>query len=737
MNKLLLILCSLFCWANVSFSQADIAEARTLPLGTEVTLTGIVTNGEELGIIRYLQDNTAGIALYPGTGSVSNFPETVKRGDAIEVTGTLKEFNGLLEVDPISSFTVVSSNNALPAAKVLSPNEVNGSNEGELVEIQNATMKDGGSVFTGNKTYPFNVGGEESVIYVRTNHELVGQNIPLATVNITGIVSVFSGNYQVLPRDAVDLEIADDFYINSALEQTDIQEDKITISWTTNSPGTSTLMYGTEINVLDQEVTSTAMTTNHSVEITGLEPASFYYVQASSNNGNSTITSLEKIYSTASKSTGAMQIFFTREVDGTVSNGSWANGYTPAIMEASILDRISKAKNTIDVSMYNVNRVVLIQALTAAYNRGVQVRYIADNETLNSALDPPPPFKVIRGNVDGLMHNKFFVIDAASQDDAWVLMGSTNMTEQNLANDHNNMIFLQDQTIAMAYTMEFEEIWGTDGPEPGVFNLKFGPDKTDNTPHLFKVRNFLIESYFSPSDNTSLEIANALKTANTDIQVALLVLTNNELSNTLLSEHNAGISVRGLVDQVNSTGSDFEYLQNNGVNMVKETFEGSLHHKYCIIDATSPDSDPQVITGSHNWSGGADTRNDENTLIFHDKNIANIFYQEFEARWCESNAGESCTTNIEEVNEIKGFTAKVFPNPVVSETQVEFSLEAQNDVTLSLFSATGQRIQSSILRGVQGKQTTTLYLSALPSGNYFVHFNVNGKNAIRLIQKVD
>ena len=737
MNKLLLIFCGLFCWANVSFSQANIAEARGMALGTEVTLTGIVTNGEELGIIRYLQDNTAGIALYPGTGSAANFPETVKRGDALQVTGILKEFNGLLEVDPISSYTVVSSNNALPAAKILSPNEINGDNEGQLVKVSSATFKDGGSVFSGNKRYAFSVGGEESDIYVRTNHELVGQNIPLATVNLTGIVSVFSGNYQLLPRDAVDMEIADDFYINSALEQTDIQENAITISWTTNSPGTSTLMYGTEIGTLDQEVTSTSMTTDHSVELTGLNPASFYYVQASSNNGNSTVTSLTKIYSTASLSTGATLIFFTREVDGTVSNGSWANGYTPAIMEAAILDRISKAKTSIDVSMYNVNRVVLIQALSEAHNRGVQVRYIADNETLNSALDPPPPFRNIKGNVDGLMHNKFFVIDADSQDDSWVLMGSTNMTEQNLANDHNNMVFLQDQTVAQAYTMEFEEIWGTDGPDPGVFNLKFGPDKTDNTPHLFKVRNMLVESYFSPSDNTSLEIDKALKTANNDIQVALLVLTNNDLSNTLLNEHNAGISVRGLVDQINSTGSDFEYLQNNGVNMVKETFEGSLHHKYCIIDGNALDSDPQVITGSHNWSGGADTRNDENTLIFHDKNITNIFMQEFEARWCESNAGANCTTGLEEVNEIAGFTANVFPNPVVDQTQLEFSLEERNDIIISLWSPSGQLIQSSALRGIQGTHTETLYLSSLPSGNYFVSFNVNGKNAIRLIQKVD
>ena len=69
-----------------------------------------------------------------------------------------------------------------------------------------------------------------------------------------------------------------------------------------------------------------------------------------------------------------------------------------------------------------------------------------------------------------------------------------------------------------------------------------------------------------------------------------------------------------------------------------------------------------MITGSHNWSAGAETRNDENTLIFHDELMANIYIQEFEARWCEVMGGAECTTTSqEEVNEIPGFDATVFP----------------------------------------------------------------------------
>ena len=59
---------SLFAFIALGFSaevqaQSSIAAARTQATGT-VTVRGIVTNGAELGPIRYLQDNVAGIAAY-------------------------------------------------------------------------------------------------------------------------------------------------------------------------------------------------------------------------------------------------------------------------------------------------------------------------------------------------------------------------------------------------------------------------------------------------------------------------------------------------------------------------------------------------------------------------------------------------------------------------------------------------------------------------------------------------
>jgi len=49
---------------TTGYAQENILEAREMPIGTVVTVKGIATNGSELGIIRYMQDATAGIAAY-------------------------------------------------------------------------------------------------------------------------------------------------------------------------------------------------------------------------------------------------------------------------------------------------------------------------------------------------------------------------------------------------------------------------------------------------------------------------------------------------------------------------------------------------------------------------------------------------------------------------------------------------------------------------------------------------
>ncbi len=48
-----------------------------------------------------------------------------------------------------------------------------------------------------------------------------------------------------------------------------------------------------------------------------------------------------------------------------------------------------------------------------------------------------------------------------------------------------------------------------------------------------------------------------------------------------------------------------------------------MHHKVLIID------EQIVVTGSYNFSNNAETRNDENTLVIYNSEIAALYLQEF------------------------------------------------------------------------------------------------------------
>ena len=141
------------------------------------------------------------------------------------------------------------------------------------------------------------------------------------------------------------------------------------------------------------------------------------------------------------------------------------------------------------------------------------------------------------------------------------------------------------------------------------------------------------EVYFSPSDNTTFNISEAIKTADVEIDFGLLVFTNNQLANTIVERHDDGVEVNGIIEQVNTQGTEYDFLLEQGINVLShQGFGDQFHHKYCIIDHGDVNSDPIVVSGSHNWSGAAETNNDENTMIIHDANIANQFYQEFHQR---------------------------------------------------------------------------------------------------------
>jgi hypothetical protein len=280
---------------------------------------------------------------------------------------------------------------------------------------------------------------------------------------------------------------------------------------------------------------------------------------------------------------------------------------------------------------------------------------------------------------------------------------------------------VQDKALAKSYRIEFNEMWGGNTLTPDLTISKFGEFKTNNTPEKFIIDGKPVELYFSPSDGTNAAIAQALESADASIEFALLVITQNTLSNIIIDKSmNPFITVDGIVNDINTNGSDFQEMVDAGVNVIAHDIESSLHHKYAIIDHNDFQSDPLVVTGSHNWSATAGSVNDENTLIIHSAEIANQFYQEFTARVSE-------VLSAEAYSEVQ---VRLYPNPASDWVTLEF--QGNGDAaTISVYTLEGKVVQQLNLNSFSGANGLTLNVSNLPAGLYLLQYNEGNRSGVQ------
>jgi DNA/RNA endonuclease YhcR with UshA esterase domain len=730
------------CLCFITLVEAQIipiSDARALPVGSTVTVNGNVTSGIEFGTIRYIQDGTAGIAVF------STSLAAVQRGDNITVTGVLTQFNNLLELAPVTSVTINSSGDPDPAPLVLTPSQMNESNESMLVRVNNVTFTTTGT-FQSNGTYNILSNGEPGVIFIRSSNPLVGSPIPTSTVSVYGINSQYGSQYQLLPRNANDIIFSSVISIIQQPTPFNISTSAFDINWKTDMSGNGFLRYGLTPALELGTLNGPSNATNCTVNISGCTPATVYYVQSYSVSGTDTAFSGVKPFITASNSSGVIKAYFDRPVDNSAAiPGSNLAISIPNLFDDTLKAFIDRVTTTLDIAMYTIDdsgTALVIQAINDAWNRGVRVRIVTEGGNTNAGLallNPAIPVQLSPTTAFyyGIMHNKFFVGDAndADPNKPVVMTGSTNWSNQQLYTDRNNLLFIQDQALARVYTMEFEEMWGGNGNFPVPSNMKFGPDKTDNTPHILNIAGKKVESYFSPSDNTNTQIINTVGTADTDLFFATMVFTRYDIAYAMEDRIvNHGVNVAGIVnDSSNGSGTSFLILQgvigNNMLLFDHASQPGILHHKYMIVDHGNFNSDPLVLTGSHNWSSAATQKNDENTLIIHDALIANQYYQEFHSLYNTSGGALGLENNIETSGKFL-----VYPNPSNGKFSVVYSSEGNDDTNISISDITGRVVFELPVNSSAGLNEVVIDQQFLSKGVYFVRVGEeNTTNVMRLI----
>ena len=766
--KKLTLLALLACAASWHTVQAQtpitIAAARALAptangvAGPTVTVRGIVTNGDELGssvsIIRYIQDGTAGIGVYTSGGVSGPLVAPLVPGDSILVTGGLKMFRGLLEIDPITSLTVLAGNRPIPAPVVFPSAQAASAYaeqyEGMLVRINGLTSVNttgGASVtaFSANTTYRLN-NNATLATYVPTNSTgpdgLIGKPSPTGTFDAVGIMSQYSsaaasttGGYQLLNRKYGDFIQGLTPNLTSTPVPSNISTTGFTVSFNTFNTGNTQLSYsttptGTFINVAG----NTALTNTHTQALTGLQPATVYYVQAISVNSVGRSESRVVPMITASLSSGRMKTYFTRPVDNTLALAGNNAVHAPNGSIADTLARyIGRATQTLDITIYNWNNAVILNAVNAAHARGVAVRVIYEDDNANASIASltaaiPRIFRPAQAGSSGssIMHNKFVVIDANNTNPnvPMVWTGSTNWTPAQLSTDRNNVVTVQDQSLARVYTMEFNEMWGSATATAGT--PLFGSRKTDNTPHYLVIGGKRVESWFSPTDNVNARLIETVRTADFDLHVLSMLVTRADIGRAIADQ----VTQRGIAtcsdgltnDTSGVAGFVFRTIRGGGMGSryLLDRLTGIMHHKTLIVDASAPQSDPTVFVGSHNWTASADTENDENTLVIHDQRITNQYYQEYAARIAEQNQVITACRIVlaTKTGTVQASTMQVYPNPTRGSFQVHLASTSARTATIVLRDATGRVVltQTQTLTG----NDLAIDATALKSGLYMV-----------------
>jgi phosphatidylserine/phosphatidylglycerophosphate/cardiolipin synthase-like enzyme len=723
MKKISLLFYFFFALITVHAQLITISTARTYAVGAQVTVSGVCMNGQELGNIRYIDDGTGSIAVF--SAQVNGMAS----GDVIEVTGVLSDYFGLLEIINLSSFQFFGSGNPLPSPLVTTPASLDENTESHLVRIDGCTFINGGGVFAGNANYAFTANGETGQVRIGGSTNLAGQPIPSAAVSIVAICSQYQTTYQLLPRDVNDIFLSSAFYITSAPVQQNITSTGFDVNWSTNLTGSTFVKYGITTS-LELGILSGNAGINHQVTLSGLTPSQVYYVQAFSVNGNDTVSAAIKILITASTSSGTMRVYFNKQVN---NNVAWTPANLATQLNGTFKDTIAacidRAQQSLDLAIYNFdsnNTTPIIQAINNAYARGVVVRIIYDGGNANNAISllnsaiPKLASPTSPPGYYSIMHNKFLVMDANAGNADWpvVITGSTNFTNSQLTSDANNLIIIQDKSLARSYTMEFDEMWGGSGALPNTTLSKFGPDKTDNTPHEFLIGGNRVEAYFSPSDNVNNQILNTINTADQSMYFANLVYTRFDLAYAMENRINQGVIAYGMIDDSGSGGGfAFNILQavmGSKLMLYNHSIQtGILHHKYLIVDQGNPLSDPLVLTGSHNWSSTANLKNDENTLIVHNRDIANQYYQEFVKRFTDNGGILFMAENEND------FSYSIYPNPASAILYVTTTLSGSQHLTFKLTDVSGNIV---LEQNLSNGKTASVSTNGIANGVYFFQF---------------
>jgi phosphatidylserine/phosphatidylglycerophosphate/cardiolipin synthase-like enzyme len=296
-------------------------------------------------------------------------------------------------------------------------------------------------------------------------------------------------------------------------------------------------------------------------------------------------------------------------------------------VEEKLIAYIDAAQTSIHIASFEFDLTNVAQALIAAKGRGVDVRWVTDNEYgLLADKDPGHGQFAMLQNAgievrddlgrSAFMHNKFWVFDRQV-----VWTGSTNITKSGIYTQNNNVIVIRSSELADIYEREFDEMWGGQFGATSPSTLSEQKINVDGTP---------IQVIFT-SEDAALETAiiPLVQNAQSSVYFLAFSFTDFPLADAMIQRYLRGADVAGVFETFGSLteSAELRTLFCGEVPVRQDGNPGFLHHKVIIVD------ERYVITGSLNFSTRAETTNDENVIIIDNPDIARRYVEEFDRVW--------------------------------------------------------------------------------------------------------
>jgi len=297
---------------------------------------------------------------------------------------------------------------------------------------------------------------------------------------------------------------------------------------------------------------------------------------------------------------------------------------------------VDAAGHSLDLAHYDFalgeeNARVVGDAVRRAAGRGVRMRFAYNVDHANPIPVPPPPepdavliaslpveAKAIAG-VPDLMHHKYLVRDGRT-----VWTGSLNWTDDSWTRQENVVAVVDDEALARAFTLDFEQLWTTGDVARSGF---VDPRWVDG-----------VRAWFTPGhgEELSVRIAKRIRLARRRVRICSPVITTGPVLGTLAQVvADRSVDVAGCVDATQVRDVIHQWRLNGNaawkVPLLQQVLAGPFTGKestpfgsgsvHDFMHAKVTVCDDVTFVGSFNLSRSGE-RNAENVLEIEDAAMA-------------------------------------------------------------------------------------------------------------------